>query len=312
MHGLILADIEGIVGIENFLDDVKNSKEIYTREIEVYINALLRNDVKKITVCDSHSKGDMILPRVISNKVNLVSRTENISFDINYDFAIMVGYHGMSESPGIFPHTLRFDFKHIRIGEIPIGEVELYSRWLGHHGIPVILVTGDREATYEANCFNAYRNTCCSRSKFVKKEDAGLIYRKLSLSVDMAMQLDKNKCLSIDDDETSIEFYNPDNIGTLETEGYKSKNGRLIFKNCTDIVSHIFSLVESMNRINAHYLEINSEFLKNIRELAKNFSREDVEKTNIMPLLRKNLMFLDEESKKEIMSALQKLAFQPK
>lgn len=97
----------------------------------------------------------------------------------------------MNGSSGILPHTLRFNFQQISIfsdklkSYIPIGEVEIYIRWLGSKGIPVLLVSGDREAAYEGNCFNPYRETFCVKSLFevtivccylgIQAEDVGLI-----------------------------------------------------------------------------------------------------------------------------------------
>ena len=171
MHGLILADIEGIIGVNDFISDAENSKILYTREVKVYIDALLKNGVEKITVCDGHNRGDMILPDIASQNIKLVSMIGNISFDENYDFAILVGFHGMGESPGVLSHTLRFDFKRVYANDMPIGEVEIYTRWLGSNGVPVVLVTGDREAVYEANCYNIYRAVCCVKSLYQRAKE---------------------------------------------------------------------------------------------------------------------------------------------
>ena len=149
-HALIIADVEGIVDIYD-LNDIKRCTELYTKEIQVYIETLLCSGVRKITICDVHNEGNLISPAICEMgkdydvQVKLVSKVDGLSFQEDYDFAFLVGFHGMERSPGILSHTLRFDFKSAHIVnqisgmEIPVGEVEIYTRWLGSHGIPVAL-----------------------------------------------------------------------------------------------------------------------------------------------------------------------------
>ena len=304
MHGLIIADIEGIIGIYDFMNDVENSKVVYTREIEVYIKAFQKNGVEKITVCDAHSAGDMILPRIVTENVALVSTVNNLSFDEKYDFAIMVGFHGRGEAHGIFPHTFRFDFKHIFIRGNPVGEVEIFVRWLGAKGVPVILVTGDREATYEANCFNIYRDVCCVRSLFQSTDDAQALYHKLAAVVDSSMLLDYDKCISSDEDEVNVQFCNPDTSKLLSQKGYLEKDGKILFASCSEFVEKLYQLIDEMNKINEFHVKINTEFLQTVRTLIKSHSREEVENSEIAHLLKTNRYFLDEASRHRILAIL--------
>jgi len=306
---LILADIEGIIGIRDFMNEAESSKEIYTREIEVYIKALQDNGVRKITVCDTHNAGDMILPSIITEGVKLVSNIENLQFHEGYDFAIMVGFHGMSESPGIFPHTLRFDFKHLYIGDIPVGEVELCCRWLGAHGVPVILVTGDREAAYEANCFNPYRIACCVKSLSQNVIiEPGLLYEKLAKYVSIAMNMDFSKCLSHDDSIIAVDFYNSDIVEALAKLGYAYEGNRLVFQNSTDIMKRLPDLICNLNKIDDDFIRINASFLSEIRQLAKTVSKEDIERAGILALLNNTVITLDSKSRNEIMSVFHNLS----
>lgn len=94
-RALIIADIEGIIDVYDLQDSEKCS-ELYTREISIYTNALLKNNINDITICDIHDKGDMINPCILEmgiaceSQIQLVSRVENIRFDEKYDFAILV------------------------------------------------------------------------------------------------------------------------------------------------------------------------------------------------------------------------------
>jgi len=318
-HALILADVEGIAEIYN-LANMEECSKMYTQEIETCVLVLLENGVDKITVCDVHDRGDQINPKIArkgmfeKGEVRLVSRVDGIPFDSKYDFAFLIGFHGMSDTPGILPHTLRFDFKEIAVVDqrsrinIPIGEVEIYTRWLGSYGIPVMLVAGDREATYEANCFNPYRQTCCIKSYFQTNHFNTIsMHDKLSQSLLSSLKLEKSLCLTPDDGEILIEFHNPDITQALVDKGCCKEDDRILFSCCADLVNNLYPLVEILQELNQEMWASNVAFLQTIKTLAKPLKREDLENSEIGPLLNNNLLFIDASSREKIMSKIQSL-----
>jgi len=318
-HALIIADIEGIADIDD-LTDIEKSSKLYTQEVIVYINALLANGINQITICDAHDEGKLLIRKKIEdinsgiNKITLVSRIDGISFENKYDFAILVGFHGMEGSFGILPHTIRFDIKQISLVNtnneisIPIGEVELYIRWLGYHNIPVIMVTGDREAVYEANCFNPYLQVCCVKSRLQKEFiDRAFLYDKLTQSVENALALNKTLCISCDNDKIAIELYNLDTTHALCIMGYNNKENRIIFNNCADLVKELYTFVGHLQDINKTTWETNIAFLKTVRELAKPLQKEVVANSEIGSLLNNNLLLLDRYSREKITSVIKVL-----
>ena len=316
VHALIVADLEGITDIYE-LSNLDDCAELYTSEIQGYIKTLFENDVTKIAVCDAHDQGKLISQKILTEgnldggDVKIVSRVDNISFDEKYDFAILAGFHGMNGSPGIIPHTLRFDFKYMSSfcaklqARIPIGEVELYSRWLGAKGIPVILVTGDREAVYEANCFNPYRQTCCVKSYFEKKQvDRNLFYEKIAYCIQCSLSLNWDACLSEDNDEIAVEFHNPDVVEALGDAGYDRKESSIFFDSCSALVNNLYPFIDRLNEINNANVALNRAFIKEIRKLVLPLKKEDVAESEIGPLLNNNLLFLDSKSRDKIMKRI--------
>lgn len=320
VHALILADIEGITDIYD-LDDIDKCADLYTNEIQVYIKTLVENGISKITICDAHDGGNLISRSVIETEkysgeeVRIVSQVKNLSFEEKFDFAILVGFHGMNGSLGILPHTLRDDFRLISLFctkkqyRIPIGEVELYSRWLGSKGIPVILVTGDREAVYEANCFNPFRQTCCVKSYFqstyVSRSD---YYKKIDSSIKASLILNWDICLSEDLNEIAVNFYHPDVIEAIGNVHYKRKDDSIVFNDCADLVSNLYSLIDILNEINGINVELNIAFIKDVRKMAVSLRKEDVAKSDIGPLLNSNLLTLDSKSRDTIKKGIMALA----
>jgi len=248
----------------------------------------------------------MIKPSIISKNISLVSGTQNISFEKKYDFAILVGYHGMEGRPGVFSHTYRFDFKEITANGIPIGEVEIICRWLGSYSIPVVLVIGDYEAIYESNFFNPYRVACCVKSHYCYENiDKQHLLNKAVYALEAALKLDLALCVSHDTDSVAVEFYNPDIVSMLTD--YDAFENKLIFKNCAHLEGSIDALINCVNTVTEKILKTNTVFLNTLRQKVKNFSKDDLLDLNINHLLTKNRAFLDRASRNEITIAIDDL-----
>ena len=298
---LILADLEGITDVYNLKND-DEAITLYNDEICMYIETLIENKIFNIDVCDIHNKGNMISKTIerYNDDVNirLISTISNLRFENEYDFAFLVGFHGMNRSCGILPHTIRFNFKEIKLYSeklnlfIPIGEVELYSRWLGSRGIPVILITGDREACYEGNCFNPYRETCCVKSLFENiKIQRALIYSKIKISVDSAINLIHQKCLADDKEEILVELYNEDLTEFFSSLGYKKNENNIIFENCFHFIENLDSLIYKIIDFDRDNLSKNIEFLDEIKKVSSLVSKDKVVNSDIGNILSNNNLY---------------------
>jgi D-amino peptidase len=72
-----------------------------------------------------------------------------------FDLAFLVGFHAMAgDRTGFISHTMTHGLMVEVSGDI-VGEIALWSWWLGDHGVPVGLITGDRAASAEAERFSA-------------------------------------------------------------------------------------------------------------------------------------------------------------
>ena len=319
MRALILADLEGVSGI-----DAKTPPEgycsAYTYEAATCVSELKACGVKEVTVCDIHNEGNLICPETISRigtvvfRANLVSMVSSLTDVERFDIAMLIGFHGMAGSPGVLPHTLREDFRqmiNVKPGgqEIPIGEVELYCKWLGSFGVPVVLVAGDREAAYEANCFNPYRQACCVKSL---TQDDGY-YRevaalKLASNVRLSLGLDFTKCMSRDSNELAVTFRHHDVGRYLSSMGFATRNEQAIFRSSADFVSRLYELIGCLNRINKEIYKANIEFVNEMRRLAKHVSKEAMTTSEAGRLLTSNLMDLDYKSRAEVLKTMRRLA----
>jgi len=196
--------------------------------------------------------------------------------------------------------------------DVSIGEVELFCRWLGSYNIPVILVTGDREAIYEANCYNPYRMSCCTKSLMQTEYiENSFLYNKLSASVDAAMKIEKEKCISNDSDELAIEFYNPDIYEILEDcDFYKKINKKIIFKDCATYMNNNSQFIQSVTEVSQIIYKNNVLFLRELRDIAKKVQKEKVKGTELESMMNGNLISLDKTSRENILTSMKLLAEQ--
>lgn len=313
-RALIIADLEGIYDVYA-LDDMNQCQKAYCDELLVYIDALLEYGIQNIVVCDAHNKGTLLyeLLEVYERKnVDVVSTIAGINFDQKYDYAFLVGFHGMAYSCGIIPHSFRFNFKQVsvfyeKLNEyIPIGEVEVYMRWLGAKGIPVLLVSGDREAVYEASFFNPYRETCCVKSFFeFKKLSRDFVFQKIRGSIIQALQLDYNSCLSIDQGNVCISFVHDDTLAALSHYEYIITDEGLIFNNCTDFVENLYPLVNRLIEFDKYLMKINRDFLQELRNQTGSLNRTAFEASEAGRLLSHHTLYsLNQKVRGEIKAFL--------
>lgn len=297
---LILADLEGIYDVYD-LEDITACQRAYCEELKVYIDALLHRGIGRIYVCDAHDQGNLLtdLPKICDNdNIQVISTVAAIDFDIRYDFAMLVGFHGMSGSPGILPHSLRYNFKQLSVFSknfnvhLPIGEVELYTRWLGSKGIPVFFVSGDREAVYEANCFNPYRETCCVKSLFEEeKTDREPVFRKIRSSIDAAFTLDFSRCLSSDDDPIHLTFTHEDLFEELLKSGYPVKDDGIVYESCSAFVENLYPLVEIFIAFDRKNMAENRRFLKELRTMTSSLDKASFQDSEMGKLLSGHTLY---------------------
>lgn len=297
---LIIADLEGIYGVYD-LKDVRQCKRAYLDELSAYVTAFLDNGIRNIVVCDAHDNGTLLceLPASFKNaNIKVVSTIENIKFDQKYDFSVLVGFHGMHGSPGVLPHSIRFNFERISVFSrklneyVPIGEVEIYMRWLGSKGIPVILVTGDREAVYEGNCFNPYRETCCVKSLY---EISGIIrthmFDKIHNSVSSALKLDYRSCVAEDVEDIYFSFIHEDVIEWLSQFNYSLSDNSLIFNSCSSFVDEMYTLIDRLIEFDKSVIESNKAFMRELRKITTLLDRSVFEHSEVGKLLSRHTLY---------------------
>lgn len=150
---LINADMEGIAGLERAEQcnrshsDYSEGVRLLCEEVNVIARAAFESGATSVSVIDWHGGGGNLEPSQLDDRVEIVP--EDLSQ--GYDLALLVGFHPMAgDRTGFISHTMTLGVA-IKVDGNEIGEISLISWWLGEHGVPVGLITGDRAATAEAD-----------------------------------------------------------------------------------------------------------------------------------------------------------------
>lgn len=266
-----------------------------------------KKGINKITVCDAHSNGDYLSEEVLVGKVELVSKVTNVSFDQKYDFAILAGFHGKSRSDGLYPHTLRPDIKNIWLNNKAIGEVELYCRWLGSKGIPVILVTGDTQAILEANEYNIYRQVCCVKSVRGEVQDHfSVLYSKIQKNIEAALQLDFQYCISKDSEKIEVELLFSE-VADL-VSGHMADTNSITFKSCNEFVNQLDRFFSLVNSATEDLIKTNIAFIKELRKQTGHIPKDKITDPKTLNILNSNPIMITGNDRSYLIKEIKKIS----
>jgi len=248
---LILADMEGIIGVSDMNEEETNIK-LMQNEILITVEELNRLGSAYISVCCIHNNGTGIqLNGVLSLGVTLIVGIDNLAKEIeNYSYAIMLGFHGKRNSGGAFDHTFRSDILTVHFGTESIGEVGAYYRWLELEGVVVLFVSGE-------GCFydELTRKICAvhytSSDNLTNIENLfseydrfrGLLRANLCNSFYVS-----NNNYNIPNEMVFVRLSNPDTYLLLQEEcKFKVKDDCVVFDSISEFFHKLISFCTSLN-----------------------------------------------------------------
>jgi len=164
MKAYISIDMEGICGIVREIetdpkkggDAYQQSRQLMTQEANAAIEGCFKGGATEVLIADSHWNFDNLLPEELHEAATLLRGTPRglsmmQELDASYDAALFVGYHARAGTPrAILDHTYSGTIAAVRVNGTEVGETGINAYLAGHHGVPVVLVTGDRAVTAEA------------------------------------------------------------------------------------------------------------------------------------------------------------------
>jgi D-amino peptidase len=163
MNLLISVDMEGISGVVTSDHTSSSHKEyerfrkLMTAEANAAIEGALAGGADQIVVNDSHGGMANILIEELNPAAELISGSPKPfgmmqGIGPEGDAVFFVGYHAASGTgAAVLEHTWSGHLVELRLNSRVVGEMGLNAALAGAYDAPVILVTGDRAVTEEAN-----------------------------------------------------------------------------------------------------------------------------------------------------------------
>ncbi len=159
MNVLIIADMEGASGIDKSNADWTHcgsqpwenyGRKAITDDIKQIVSHCMKLGAQRITILDSHDKGNSILREEFEgiHWLSMIFDVEKIND--TYDYAILAGFHSKTRLNGILAHTFRPDIESVEINDNDIGEIGALIYLLCEKGVPPVLITGDYHCILEA------------------------------------------------------------------------------------------------------------------------------------------------------------------
>jgi D-amino peptidase len=159
---LISVDMEGVAGVVSPDHTNASHKEyerfrrLMTAEANAAIEGALAGGAGQVVVNDSHGPQTNLLAEELNPAAELISgrpkrfvMMEGISREV--DAVFLVGYHAASGTgSAVLSHTNTLSVLQASLNGQALGEMGFNAAIAGAHGVPVVLVTGDRAVTEEA------------------------------------------------------------------------------------------------------------------------------------------------------------------
>ena len=158
----ISVDIEGISCVVNS-DSTTATGKTYdeacrqmTAEVNAAIEGAIAAGATEIIVNDSHGGMNNIKPADLHPAASIILGTPKPlmmmeGLDSDCQAALLIGYHARMHSAGVLAHTISGGVvSNIWVNDVLCGEIGINAGLAGHFGVPIALVSGDRDTTLEA------------------------------------------------------------------------------------------------------------------------------------------------------------------
>jgi D-amino peptidase len=166
MRVFLSSDIEGCAGISDW-DQVRIGepefalgRELLAGEVNAAIDGAIEAGAEHVLVNDAHSTMHNLHPAELHHGASYLSGAHKPLYmmeglDDSYDAVFMVAYHGsIGAERAVLSHTYNpRAIWEVRLNGQPVGESALNALVALHHGVPVVLITGDEATADEARPF---------------------------------------------------------------------------------------------------------------------------------------------------------------
>ena len=181
MKVFISFDMEGVAGIVDWSQcrapgvPYEEGRRLLLGEVNAAIDGALEAGATAIVCNDSHGTMNNLDPAALHGRASYVSGRHKPLYmmqglDAGADVVLMVGYHGsISGESSVLSHTYNPSVvSHVELNGVRVGESGINALVALAFGVPVGLITGDRQTAGEADPFLAGAERVVVKESFTR------------------------------------------------------------------------------------------------------------------------------------------------
>jgi D-amino peptidase len=162
MKVFISSDMEGTAGVVDWDQctgdgpEAAHGRQLLLGEVNAAIEGAAAGGATEIVVNDSHSTMRNLPPGELAGQASYISGSHKPLYmmqglDASFGAVLFVSYHGSIGAPAGLSHTYNpRAVIEARLDGVVTGEAGINALVAAHFGVPVMLITGDRQACEEA------------------------------------------------------------------------------------------------------------------------------------------------------------------
>jgi D-amino peptidase len=181
MKVFISFDMEGVAGIVDWSQCIppgkpyEEGRRLLLGEVNAAIDGALAAGATEIVCNDSHGAMNNLAPELLHGQATYVSGRHKPLYmmqglEAGADVVFMVGYHGsISGESSILSHTYNPSVvSHVTLNGVRVGESGINALVALACGVPIGLITGDRQTAAEADPFLADAERVVVKESFTR------------------------------------------------------------------------------------------------------------------------------------------------
>lgn len=218
------------------------------RQCEITLELILQqfsSDTVCLYLVDSHCNGDTLFPLVkFYDNITFVSMPWNIDFNIPYEFAIILGFHGKSNSNDPLAHSFRPEIKSVQISSVEVGEITCFIEYMHANNVPVQFVSGTDFIQDELLPTNI-PFFLHSPLKCKTHDDILILYTRYRTALKKALNSASESDINYQDTPINIFFYKYDFTRYIDCN-----SNFISYININELFTNFYSLSQIINKYN--------------------------------------------------------------
>ena len=259
---LILFDQEGCIGVSCNNTDEQNN-HFYKEQCQKTIDWINRTySESHIFICDLHCNGTILsnsLANYASN-ITFFKMPWNIDFSFKYDFALILGFHGHSQTSDPLGHTFRVEITKATHDHNIIGEISIFIKFLEENGVFPTFISGnnfilEEQSTKHIPQYVFSPSTCSIQKCYLE------YFSCLTDSINSCSSKKKIKTTILSDSNIKLYFANDEIVKCIKGDNYS--DNYLTYKTATSLIMDFDDIAKVLNRYHLMYYK----YLNKIRNL---------------------------------------------